>query len=620
MLCVDGLRYDMVVNVQIFHFLAFIRSIIPDEVSSIKQLQSEHIYNIAATCLNAIDPERQLVVKLPSSKTAGFRMASAVANIIKEMGFNGEMGYQIFLYPNEASIRRLLSFLIDKVPRVDRAEEDRDTGSSNSLNNRVSAALSAFSQQKWTLLNNSARSTALAPFHACSLTIPTKSSNPDATAYFTQVQPWLTQQCSDRDMFPPSVFELGVRDVVLAEREARLLDSNVGARQKAFRDQLATTVNTSLRSALAETTTKTRTVDMTALRNKFSSAFSRKTDFTQEKTVVAQPGLSKEELDAKAREEYEALIAAREAELAALQSDLERIVSDGKQKKKDAENFLTTARQLENELTELNAKLAELENIYRIKKRVLDLLPNAQENIGKLQDLADSNASKLLSLNEEWERVRGELVEEYRTKKEALQARKDVIASKVELLRKMRAEMKERVAEIRQKDELYEQSVAELNSLPKSINRQVYVKRISDIVKNIDKQKEEIKKILEDVKSIQREINVKGESVKRSFDVADELIYQTAKVRRDPTAIQVYKNVVNLRSGFNHIIDTVETTGKVSNNIRELQQKIEQLEARNSSLNMDTVTSDLKQVKSDNSALKAQLKQLRASYADQDAE
>jgi predicted ribonuclease YlaK len=115
------------------------------------------------------------------------------------------------------------------------------------------------------------------------------------------------------------------------------------------------------------------------------------------------------------------------------------------------------------------------------------------------------------------------------------------------------------------------QVLDELNKLPKSINRQVYVNRIMDIVKNLEKQKADIQKVLTavclpasvvacsillisftgqilvDVRRVQKDINSTSETSKRSFAVADEVVYQAAKTKKDPFSTQAYKNVIALR-------------------------------------------------------------------------
>jgi len=37
--------------------------------------------------------------------------------IFQELGYRGEIGYQTFLYSNESEIRKVLMFLVDKLPK-----------------------------------------------------------------------------------------------------------------------------------------------------------------------------------------------------------------------------------------------------------------------------------------------------------------------------------------------------------------------------------------------------------------------------------------------------------------------------------------------------------------------
>jgi hypothetical protein len=96
-------------------------------------------------------------------------------------------------------------------------------------------------------------------------------------------------------------------------------------------------------------------------------------------------------------------------------------------------------------------------------------------------------------------------------------------------------------------DRYYKQIVEELNRLPKSVNRQVYVKRIMDIVKNLERQKVDIKKILADIRDVQKEINNITEASKRSFALTDDLIFKNAQTTKDLVATQAYKYLVQMR-------------------------------------------------------------------------
>ncbi len=58
--------------------------------------------------------------------------------------------------------------------------------------------------------------------------------------------------------------------------------------------------------------------------------------------------------------------------------------------------------------------------------------------------------------------------------------------------------------------------------------RTFYTQRILSIVANVKKQNEEMHRVLEDVKSVQREINSLEGKVERTFTVTDEMIFKVA--------------------------------------------------------------------------------------------
>lgn len=58
--------------------------------------------------------------------------------------------------------------------------------------------------------------------------------------------------------------------------------------------------------------------------------------------------------------------------------------------------------------------------------------------------------------------------------------------------------------------------------------RSIYTKRIVEIISNVDKQNIEIKKILEDTRQLQKEINILEGQLERSFSVADETLFRVS--------------------------------------------------------------------------------------------
>lgn len=104
-------------------------------------------------------------------------------------------------------------------------------------------------------------------------------------------------------------------------------------------------------------------------------------------------------------------------------------------------------------MTEEDGKTETLTKQYKIKKRTMDLLPNAEENIAKLQEIATESSNRLVELALDWEKYRVPLIEQYRKYKADLASGKDQTKMLYEEIKEMRQEMKSIVEDVRNKDE-----------------------------------------------------------------------------------------------------------------------------------------------------------------------
>ena len=76
--------------------------------------------------LRGINPSSEFPLKLPASKAPRFRACTAVATAIEELGYTSELGYQAFLYPNVPDMRKLLMWLVNKLPKLDGDQGDSE--------------------------------------------------------------------------------------------------------------------------------------------------------------------------------------------------------------------------------------------------------------------------------------------------------------------------------------------------------------------------------------------------------------------------------------------------------------------------------------------------------------
>lgn len=269
-------------------------------------------------------------------------------------------------------------------------------------------------------------------------------------------------------------------------------------------------------------------------------------------------------------------------------------------------------QQSKAKLNDLDQLRIELTREYKLKKMTYDLLPEFEKNKGALEGFVKENSGRMTELATEWEKHRVPLVEEYRKLLDDEKNRGILVTARLEEIKNMRAEMKVLVAEIQTKDEQYKALLEQFSKLPKDVSRSVYTKRIMEIVKNVKKQKIDIDKILLDTKQLQKEINRITESLSRIYTETDELIFTDAKgkgkKKEDDSAKQAYKDLVAMNGNFEKLTSTIGETGRIQTSLLDLQSKLEQLQARSESLNLDQVLADLKEVKAENAQLLARLK------------
>lgn len=86
-------------------------------MSSLKDFDADTTVLAISSCLGLILPEVPFPKKLPPSVSTRIKVAADLAKQIKNLGFRGDMGYQTILYCNEVEVRRVLMFLIERLPR-----------------------------------------------------------------------------------------------------------------------------------------------------------------------------------------------------------------------------------------------------------------------------------------------------------------------------------------------------------------------------------------------------------------------------------------------------------------------------------------------------------------------
>jgi len=248
----------------------------------------------------------------------------------------------------------------------------------------------------------------------------------------------------------------------------------------------------------------------------------------------------------------------------------------------------------------IERKAIAVENDRKVlerKEKLNSLLPEASAHLKRIQVLLESNKEKMVLLKNEWTEIKQPLEDEHQR---ILQKHNNNGNEQLKLSVEQTAQcLRQVVEEIHSKEELIARLENRLEALPSTaLTRSFYTQRILSIVANVKKQNEEMQRVIDDVKSIQRENNSLIGKVGRTFTVTDEIIFRMAQT--DEKARRIYKYLMSLHSDCSEILKLVEEAGTLSREIKTIDEQKETESRKNIRFKLKQMQSDLEQIGSEN--------------------
>jgi peptidoglycan hydrolase CwlO-like protein len=163
-----------------------------------------------------------------------------------------------------------------------------------------------------------------------------------------------------------------------------------------------------------------------------------------------------------------------------------------------------------------------------------------------------------------------------------------------------------------------------------SFQSTLYTHRIMDITSSLAKQHKEVEKITNDIRDLQKTINLNTNTLSRTDAICEELIFtvsssaftlilpinkmfffhdcKAADNRNDPVMVDTYRRLKNLRSAFESLVSTVNSIGSTEKQTRDYETKIDQEKNRLASYNFERIQTDLEAIMKENASLLNQVK------------
>ncbi|XP_066257152.1 coiled-coil domain-containing protein 22 homolog [Euwallacea similis] len=526
---------------------------IDEDISSLKQFDSDMLMLAIATCLEAMNSHIKLPRKFPPSMSARIKYALNLAQQIKEFGFKGDIGYQTILYCNEVEVRRVLMFLLERLPKepgpvaliepmgyVPRIVEQIEKSLKLSLGQMW---LPVEVLDKGLRINNQGMFVNSFGYNSTidwiKLLVPHENNS---SSEFEAYIPWITQQCSSKQLIPSLLFQSSSAEFPSSDDE----------KLKQFISYLSNTVSSETLDEIAENPDKTTDVSMS-------------NDGSNNQIKI---------------ENLLAIVKQKKENLLCLQRDVSG----------EEERLLELKIQREKKENELK----ETEERAKIKRKTLAIL-SSDENKAKLKNLIQKAERRFVDLSEQWNDVQTPLLEEHKTLKSSISSDGLKYHNEQTKLQNLKKTYKNLVIDFKQKCVLEENLMEECKELNQKNNRAAYTKRILEIVGNIKKQNKEIQKILADTRQVQKDIHNLTGQLDRSFTLCDEIIFHDCK--RDESARRAYKYLAALREECDGILQAVSDMGQSERELRNLEEQIEIEKSKNVNEKLEKVQSDLTEIK-----------------------
>lgn len=513
--------------------------------------------------------------KLPAGTAERFRVCTDLAGAVKLLGYRGDLSFHQFLYPSPKDTHKLLRFLLDKLSSSSSSSSTPQSSSkirkSRTFRRSVSSTaptrlvVDALTKAHGDSHRAESGLKELSRFQTCVLRTSVVKTVDGAPV----VKPTLvTLQAKPRHSLIPSLLELNAKNATIRvassdnAASASSGDVIITSRGEFLPHQLSAAVSNELRLIVS----------------------------TKDAEVEGDGSKAAEALLQQQVRELQAQADRMEAEAQAMEGELSLLKCQHESKEQEI-------RQLEGEMAVLREAVQ------------LGLDPSNPNAISELQEELSQGEEHMASLQAEWEAVRQPLEEKKASLERERLSSEGELASKATKLKELRHQLLNSTEKLRVREQqawTLETDLKEISSRPK---RASYVHRITELVKNSQKQETDIAKIITDTRVLQRDSNATNDRLRRTYALVDELVFRDAK--KDPVCRQSYRQLTTIHETFADIVDKVLEMDKTGREIAELQAQLEELQK--SSLDVQSVQKDLDAVAIETHALERRLASVQAS-------
>ena len=567
----------------------------PDK-KSLGQLSTEQLVQAVVLCIHAIDKSSQnrLTTKLPPGMSARFNFGTKLADECRGLGCPGDLGYQTFLYASEKEIRNILIFLIEKLPKQDESVSSGPESFLTRLKISVAGKVERDLKQDKPDESSNIATQDCEPFCGCVKCYP----EVQAPNMF-DLLPRETRNAAFGDLKKHSLLP-SVMDT------HAMLKANLGSMEKDLTHQ------------------QTKERVLSVMNAEFVVAKENDELEKKEHDHLEKPLMDTIFLSNSLPNKSESLIKNNEVPAPSVENEIKKkkMLMEQKQEKEDViANKTSNYKEIRSAIMKHNKTIADLslkktevdeiliksnEEMEKHQK-ILQLLPDGEENLNKLINVVQKSKDRLEGLKKQWGNHKDPIEREYLKTIESIETM-SALGTKGNRNKPSVLEKYEKVQnDIKEKEIQYRKLIKIADSIIEGETRDSYTKRILDILKQIEKLRNGIDGVIADVKCIQKDINMQNGKLERSyFEIS--MTMKSKMNNKDPYIEQSMMMNKQIHEVCFHTVETIRKTGALGRETRDLEEQVKSEEGKGLKAKIERLSADFRSLQSENKELAKQFK------------
>ena len=257
-------------------------------------------------------------------------------------------------------------------------------------------------------------------------------------------------------------------------------------------------------------------------------------------------------------------------------------------------NLMELLNQLSEENTELLKEIEDAMIAYEQMKKLQKKEMDANDVVNEVEKLE----KKYQDMVANWTDYANQAKNQIQELKTSIDVKKKEYKYKYDQINKLKKEIEEIANKIAMKQELAQFLNDEYGKITVHINRNIFVNKISDLTKKINDERKKISQYLTDLQMTDKKIESLNASIKKVDNDLEDIIFKDAK--SNAKLKDVYTAFMNLRDGYNTCQKNIIEVSIQKNKLNELSNQVDDYKEKIQNYDIKQLTEQIELLKQAN--------------------